>query len=94
MKTEAVDFFGKRLKQHLQTSVIGEMIVSLSASTLKWKERRRYVGELIERYHAYFPKFDEEEEGKIGNMAKTFANKGNLSAIVLMSYLYKLKNKR
>ena len=92
MKTDAVEYFRKRLKQHLQTSLIGEMVVNLSMSELKWKERKRYIGELIEKYHVYFPEFDVEELEIIGNIVGTFANKENLNGIVLMSYLYKWKH--
>lgn len=92
MNLDAVNYFRNRLKQHLQTSIIGEMIVNLSDSKLNWKERRRYIGELVERYHAYFPEFDMEELERIGNIVRTFANKGNYDGIVLMSYLYKWKH--
>ena len=93
MNEDAVFCFKKRLDEHLQTSIIGEMIVNLSVAPLNWEQRKSYVRKMIERYHEYLPVFDDNNDNGVGRIARKMANRGNLDGIVGLSYLYRMKHR-
>ena len=92
MKQCAIALFEERLKEHLQSCVLGEMIVSLSKSRLNWKARKQYIQRLIEKFHLYLPGFDENAKNKTDNFIRNLANKKNINVIVAMTYLYYINN--
>lgn len=93
MNSDAVELFSKRIKRHFQSCLIGEMIVSLSFSSLTWKERKNYIKVLIKKYHKHFCAFDTDGKCGIDRIAREMANRGFLDEIVLLSYLYHIKKK-
>ncbi len=93
MNKDAISLFEMRLKEHLETSVCGEMIVSLSASGLPFRERKSYIRRLIQRYQEYFPKFNENEKSTVGRVCRKLANHQWTGLIACMSYLFQIKHK-
>lgn len=91
MKNEPICIFKKRLMDHLQSSLLGEMIINISFSSLSWHEREHYIKTLIDKYHQYNSSFDLNDNSNIGNMVQKLANSSSIKSIVFISYLYRIK---